>query len=494
MRKILSGMQYINLVGRLATRVFGTPHLPDAEGRLLLPAHLYKRSRDGEGDYALKLHHCLISNEQRKKLNLQESYPSEVAHTTAISTEARGRGSPEEGTLHRTEQESEHWNVSDELNALGAPIDTMIGDHGLIDSRGVFPAVALYEEASNSCAMDMELRVSPDSDDDNEYEEGGDLSTSGPKAVHKLLSLDSALKMQQEMGMFSSSNEIPVASAAPDKGPTPSERMSDQAEVSDIVKESQFFLTQHPTFDSGSMDNIEDQVIREGEEMQRSLVSSASQRSSPHDVISSSKSNYTGQQEMSPMAESQLSFLELLASQNEANKSARPFIHHPKSVEIIDDDVDKEKKSEIEETEMATQPQTEYVETPSPSSAKKRPRRNGSRRHEAPSAGVTFSNSPATSQQRGKSSVVEKQQDDHIEHIADSGIDDTLLYEVTQGDVSFSLSQDSPENGSGYGNTGSLSKSDTSGGSGGGEYIGRRISKKFRNLGRFAGTVVSYDK
>ena len=76
-----------------------------------------------------------------------------------------------------------------------------------------------------------------------------------------------------------------------------------------------------------------------------------------------------------------------------------------------------------------------------------------------------------------------------------------MIQEATQADVSFAFSQFSPLSGGldSQGRNATISSVENNVKKGihsqdEGEYVGRRISKKFRNLGRFSGTVVSYNK
>jgi hypothetical protein len=493
-RKTLAGMRYITLAERLSTRVFGTPHLPDCNGQFLLPSHLY----DGK-NYVLKLHHCLISGQQRRKLNLDGRNIKEVSAIGASSAGERQEDTVDEADMTETEQEDDPWDVSEELAALGATNMSMIERQEVLGHRDNHPSVAMYEEAANSYAMDMELRDVDE--DDGELRpspriiQDGDVDTVRCRHVVPLLSLESALKMQQDMGInlnsFAKESITPTLTGSTGECP-PSQLPSTKPTESTVVDhDSQLFFTQHSTFDSERLENIEGLVIKEGEEMRRNLIPSIATANPSNDSISVSDTSASF-----PLADSQQSFLAFLASQNEINKSARPFIHHPQAAG--ENDCKSKAKNGLdiveEDMELATQPQVEYIATPSPPSSSKRYKKRSRSGIKKPNA--TFTRSPASSLKSTPASVrgsVKAQ--GRGQHI--SSINDSAVQEATQGEVNIAFSQyslgGSIENGSGYpGSTPDIDVPHVT--TIGSEYVGRRISKKFKNLGRFEGTVVSYDE
>jgi hypothetical protein len=417
----------------------------------------------------------------------------------------------------------EHWDVAEELTALGGSGAVACHRQEVLHNRAAHPSIAQYEEAASSYSMDMELR--DPSDEEGEEDERDEGREGKDTNMIPLLSHDSIVKMRQEMGMYQESNDggdtpahatqerrvtsttttlsiaVPVI---PSPMPSSTPKLPPKEDLgSDQGRESYLFFSQNSTFGNSDMEAIEAQVAHEGQEIQK-IISSTNTNVNYH----TSRSPVASVSEISSSAasalmDSQQEFLAFLASQNEANKTARPFVHHPtrppkpSPKPMIED----KHTEEVEETEMATQQQMEYVATPSPSSSKKQGSASTSTAKEA--ARVSFSACPDVNQvtkktRKTRSKTALQSSNAGARGSVSASQGDDMIQEATQGDVSFSFSPMEQSWSGGRGeDTDRESKRDREGGSSEferqeGKYVGRRISKQFSNLGWFPGTVVSY--
>ena len=464
-------MRYITLAERIARRVFGSLHLPDAEGRFLLPSHLYgsrmdanthievpARNHDDDQEnlgpnnvYQLKLHHCLISSNQRRRLDLNGDIGLSKRNCEGGNVEGENTSDTLVDHVGFVDMPSNLWEMSEELTALGVPHDKTLQDQSMSLPKGVsrllacsHPSITEHMEAVDSYAIDMALLDSSDEDDVDGNRKNGS----------SLISFESIMKAQEAMGLrfgsdVSSNNAL----------------NADQHSEDESNPGSQLFFSQNIHFDEGTMDDIENNIILEGQEAR-------------HNVHTNS--NETSQLNMpSPICDSQQDFLDILVSQNESNKNAKSFVpRRIRSQEYVQSKDNDDMRSNLDESEIATQPQSAYVSTPSPSEQRLK---NTSKRSRGKINDVVEEDSPRnkrqfTNNRNGKNIIPEATQENY-----------------TYSSTCTSASREQNRNYGGYTSSiedmsGNQDESEDDG-----QYVGRKISKLIDGQW-FSGEVKSYSR